>query len=88
MLFLLFQERAARAHPMSLFKHSRFLFGTVLPICPVKATCHNRFADPEGGRMFIEKTYKPFTDPEGGRMSTITTYDNLRGRDFLSKIVL
>ena len=86
--FLYNFRNARQAHQMSLFKHSRFLFGTVLPICPIETTCHNRFADPEGGRMFIEKPYKPFTDPEGGRMSTITPYDHLRGRGIFLKIVL
>jgi hypothetical protein len=57
-------------------------------IRPVEAKCHTRLADPEGGRMFIEKPYKPFTDPEGGRMSTITPYDHLRGRGIFLKIVL
>jgi hypothetical protein len=67
---------------MSLFKHSRFLTDTVLTIFHLETKCHTRLADPEGGRMFIERPYKPFTDPEGGRMFTITIYDHLRGRDF------
>ena len=41
----LHQPARAQCHYLS---HSRFLFGIVLPICPVEATCHNRLANSEG----------------------------------------